>query len=453
MIVYWQPHGKIYEEYKENLLKISPFYKLMFLIIEKKSNEFCRNFQSIMNDLEESYKTRYNNLRDCEKYSSNMLFIMLLAAIKTNQRCIIDFIFSYDTFETIEFEFSENIIPKEIHYYTALKLLKHKHEIGRGKIPREWLSREVIEEFFDSKINYYNQDFLEIEYSFLLHIHSQKLNVKSEKDVDDKLIMWDDMQSIEYIVSQENLKQLVLHPVLETYINLKSLKYQRIFVWNFWAFVLFFIIPFSSQIWYNHINSCNNTNESLSINSTLIEEESTWEVIFTSTKNGLLTLRYLHYISIIFLIIREGFQYKISPTTIFYFEKLSNIFDITLILLSIALSISSLFCINAFTTSLEVAFILFTTISATSILPFAHVPTNMQILKKVALTFLRIFYTFAIILIAFSFSFCIMFEDNANETCSKNCTYDEDEDYKEAIKNFRYPTTSLVKIVTMVSDA
>lgn len=444
MIVYWSPSGEIYEEYKQKLLQISPFYRFLFLIVEKKTDEFCENFQSIMSELEESYDTRYKCTEGSEDYSSNLLFVMLLAALKTNQRRIIDFILNYDNFETIEFEFSENIIPEEIHYYTALKLLKQKHEIGRNKIPKEWLTNEVLEEFFDSQITFYNQDFIEICCNCMLHTHSQKMIVKSEKDVTDKLVMWDDTNSLEYLTGQENLKRLILHPVIETYINLKTLKYQRIFTWNFWGFVLLFIIPFTLLIMQNHmgtlqsINSDNSTSEcfgNFSINCYAICDE---------------IIRHVHIIGLIYIFIREGFQLLISNTWKAYFFRISNIFDITLIFLSLTLSISTLSdsvgLKGGVTTSLEVAFILFTTISATSILPFAHVPINMQILKKVALTFLRIFYTFAIILIAFSFSFCIMFEHDNKMMAESNGTEDE----RNVLKNFNLPHRSLIKIITMV---
>lgn len=446
MIVYWSPKGQIYEEYKEKLLQISPFYRILFLIIEKKDDDFCENFQSIMSELEETYDTRYKCAEMSEDFSSNLLFVMLLAALKTNQRRIIDFILNYDNFETIEFEFSENIIPEEIHYYTALKLLKQNHEIGRNKIPKEWLTKEVLEEFFDSQITYYNQDLIEISCNCMLHSQSQKIIVKSEKDVTDSMVMWDDTDSLEYLIGQENLKRLILHPVIETYINLKSLKYQRIFTWNFWAFVWLFIIPFTLLITQNHM--CTSIQSTNTTNST---EQISENCSFKDTWNSI--IKHLHIIGLIYIFIREGFQLKISKSCKSYFLRLSNIFDITLIFLSLTLSISSLSekvgLTGGIRTSLEVAFILFTTISATSILPFAHVPMNMQILKKVALTFLRIFYTFAIILIAFSFSFCIMFEED-NKYMDANP--DKDHGERVVLKNFNLLPHSLIKIITMVRN-
>lgn len=507
MIVYWSADSEIYSTYKEDLEEVSSFYKLMFLIIEHKSNEFCSDFQAIMTSLEESFDTRYKDPKGSESYSSNMLFIMLLAAIKAKQRKIIDFIFNNDTFLTIYFEFPENIVPGEIHYYTALKFLKSKHGIGHSKIPKEWLTLEVLEEFFDSQITYNNQELIEIDCYSLIHTQSQKKVFNMQSNITDVHVMRDDMESLEYITSHESLKALITHPVIETYINLKSLKYQRIFTWNFWAFVIFFIFPFILLIMHNDAlvsesaDGANNKSDTMSIdlniqelqklssicvgfeedenlkniknvcvnlvNLTLEEAtESRTEAMTSAAVPGNLTndnstssnhasldgandilenskksfwsvAKYLHIIGIIFLLIRESFQCALSSSWVTHFKKYSNMFEMALLGLSILLSYFSIMnqewklAIKV----LEVGFILLTTISATSILPFAHVPNNMQILKKVALTFLRIFYTFAIILIAFSFSFCIMFQDIEGD---------------EAIDNFKVPYTALVKIVTMV---
>lgn len=469
MIIYWSKDSEVYPQYKESLENVSSFYKLLFLIIEEKSDEFISDFQATMSKLEESFETRYHAPEMSEEYSSNMLFILLLAAVKSKQRKIIDFIFSNDTFNTIHFEFPENMIPEEIHYYTALKFLKYKHGIGQSNIPKEWLTAEVLEEFFDSQITFNNQELIEIDCYSLIHPENQKKRFNVKSSIDDKTIMRDDPDSLEYIISQENLRGLVTHPVIEIYINLKSLKYQRIFTWNFWAFVAFFIFPFILLIMYNNevlherMSQNNETNWKMCNLTNANKNEtscSDWKIygcdIFW------IVAKYLHFVGIIFLFIRESFQCFSSDTWTMYFKKMSNMFEIILFCVSIALSITTLTydgqeSLKVLLKILEVVLILFTTISATSILPFAHVPNNMQILKKVALTFLRIFYTFAIILIAFSFSFCIMFQDfqdkcsgGSNKTCdTENCDKPECEE-KDAIENFESPLTALVKIVTMV---
>ncbi|KAL7026859.1 hypothetical protein ACKWTF_005204 [Chironomus riparius] len=451
MIIYWTPYKGQYEYYKQKMIQINSFFDILFMTIEKKYDEFLDSFSSKFDELEDVYETRYDvsvTQRDTEDhlyelYSSNFMFILFLAAIRTNQHKLIDFIFKNDWFVTINFGFPENVKTSEIHYYAALNLLKHRHELGRANIPEDWLTHEVLDDFLDSRISYRDKDYIEIDCTSLLHAESQKIKVRGPTDVTDKLLMLEDTMSLSYIRDHENLKNLIAHPVIETYINLKSHKYQRIFVYNFWAFVLLYIMPFIALISHNH-----------GVNS-----DSVIWTVFMSNR--------FHYIGIIFLILRESFQCIISGSIISYLKQRSNIFDMILITLSIALSLCSNFksenIVDISSSSmafLEVALILFTTISATSLIPLAYVPINMQILKKVSLTFLNIFYTFAIILIAFSFSFCIMFEDpcsNANSTinCSEQAPKEENSGEEDGdddpIDNFKYPHTALMKIMTMLS--
>lgn len=449
MVIYWTPRKGQYENYKQKMIQINPFFDILFMTIEKKYDEFVECFSSKFDELEDVYETRYDvsvTQKDTddhlyELYSSNFMFILFLAAIRTNQHMLIDFIFKNDWFVTINFGFPENVKTSEIHYYAALNLLKHRHELGRANIPEDWLTHEVLDDFLDSRISYRDKDYIEIDCTSLLHAESQKIKVKGPADVTDKLLMLEDTMSLAYIRDHENLKNLIAHPVIETYINLKSLKYHRIFVYNFWAFVLLYILPFVALISHNH-------NE--------ISDSAMWTVLISNR---------WHYIGIIFLILRESFQCIISGSVISYLKQRSNIFDMILITLSITLSVCSYCKSNKFVdispssmAFLEVALILFTTISATSLIPLSYVPINMQILKKVSLTFLNIFYTFAIILIAFSFSFCIMFEDPCKNPNSKNinCTEstestDEKEDDAEPIDNFQYPHTALMKIIIMLS--
>lgn len=447
MVIYWTPDQKEYSAYKQKLVECSPFFRLLFLIIEKKQEEFFEKFQIEFDKLEEMYENRYDisitqresNEHKYELYSSNFMFVLFLAAIRTNQHKIIDFIFKNDSFVTIEFGFPENVEPTEIHYYAALNLLKHGHELGRPNIPNDWLTKEVLEEFLDSRIIYRDQELIEINCSCFLHAETQKTKIKGSSDLSDKILMMDDTTALQFIKENENLKHLITHPVVEAYINLKSFKYQRIFVYNFWAFVILYILPITALLFNNHVPDSAN-----SVWISWIKPE-------------------LHYIGIIFLITRESFQGMISGSFWAYIKQQSNIFDVFLIFLSIAISVYSSVDSkpSMYKNLLEVSLILFTTICATSLLPLSFVPINMQILKKVSMTFMKIIYTFAIILIAFSFSFCIIFEDyfkniksqNGTDVKECNCNASEQEEYEkiEGIESFEKPHTSFLKILIMLS--
>jgi hypothetical protein len=198
------------------------------------------------------------------------------------------------------------------------------------------------------------------------------------------------------------------------------------------------------------------------------EVQLNWQVFLSFFYNFFIN-PYWHYIAIAFLILRESFQCFISSNVRDYFKKTSNAFEMTLLVILVALSFCSTQEYYNYIDFLEVSFILFTTISASSILPFAYVPINMQILKKVALTFLRLFYTFAIILIAFSFSFSIMFNNkdyqnamsSSNSSTSYICAIDNETKIANCTQpgmssssdfdDFQLPHTSLVKMLTMLS--
>ncbi|XP_070506640.1 uncharacterized protein [Chironomus tepperi] len=440
IIAYWNPQGKMYQEYKEVLTNSSPFYELLFMIVEKKSKDFIQLFPKKIGKLEETYKTRYNIIEAqqesednlYELYTSNLIYVLFFAAIKNKQRKIIECIFNNDSFVTIQFEFPPNMKAQEIHYYAALTFLNRKHELGRSNIPKDWLTQEVLEEFLNSRINYYDKDLVEIDCTSMLHAQSQKTKVKCKSDIDKDILMLEDRNSLEYIKENENLKEFIAHPVVETYINLKSFKYQRIFVFNFWIFVILYILPFLLLIARSHLNG----------NETLIK-------IY-----DLFYLDKWHYFGITFLICRETFQCYTSDSYTDYFKQLSNKLDVALIILSILMSVCTSYKDEIDKEGnlryLEASLILFITINATTSLPSAYVPLNMQILKRVALTFLGLFNTFAIILIAFTLSFFIIFEGELNEKL-KNKTETKCCDDDDPVDNFMRLDTSFVKIITMLS--
>lgn len=184
MIVYWKPSndektkGNFYSTYKRKLMSISPFYELVFNIIEHRGKLFKNNFRSKIHKLEMFYEGRYNDISNSEYHTSSLTFIMLLAAIQSNERGIINFIFDQDIFETIKFEFPSNMEVDHVHHFTALMLLKHGYELGKESIPREWMTPSVLNGFLDTQVKYYNQELVEIDCSCLLHTETRKMVVR-----------------------------------------------------------------------------------------------------------------------------------------------------------------------------------------------------------------------------------------------------------------------------------
>ncbi len=184
MIVYWKPNanekikGNFYPAYKRRLINVSPFYELLFNIIEHRSKLFRSSFRSKIHKLEMLYDRRYNDISNSEYHTSSLTFIMLLAAIQCNERGVINFIFNQDIFETIKFEFPWNMKIGEIHYFTTLMMLKNGYEMGKEAIPKEWLTPSVLNEFLDSQVNFHNQELIEVDCSCMLHSETRKTVVR-----------------------------------------------------------------------------------------------------------------------------------------------------------------------------------------------------------------------------------------------------------------------------------
>lgn len=184
MIVYWKPNadekvrGNFYPAYKRKLVAISPFYELLFNIIEHKAKLFKNGFRSKIHRLENFYERRYNDIANSEYHTSSLTFIMLLAAIQSNEKGIIKFIFDQDIFETIKFEFPSNMEVGEIHHFTALMLLRNGYELGKEAIPQEWITPTILNEFLDSQVKFHNQELIEIDCSCLLHAETRKTVVR-----------------------------------------------------------------------------------------------------------------------------------------------------------------------------------------------------------------------------------------------------------------------------------
>jgi hypothetical protein len=180
-------------------------------------------------------------------------------------------------------------------------------------------------------------------------------------------------------MTHKNISEVIIHPVIALFIELKYAKYQLIFRLNFWTFVLFFVLPFSLFIFFNN-------------------ENVSWQ------------LYSICFFGIVTFIAKELFQYKIARSSRNYLKDLTNKIDIPLLLLSILLLIACMLDWSAEVQSLlEVIFIFITIWDAMTMLPVEAVARTLQIIKKVMKTFARVFCSFALIIFAFAISFRILF--------------------------------------------
>lgn len=193
------------------------------------------------------------------------------------------------------------------------------------------------------------------------------------------MLLWDDDRTLQYIITHKNISEVIIHPIIALFIELKYAKYQLIFRMNFWTFVLFFVLPFSFFIFFNN-------------------ENVSWQ------------LYSICFFGIVTFIAKEIFQYKIARSSRNYLKDLTNKIDIPLLLLSILLLVACMLEWSPEVQSLlEVIFIFITIWDAMTMLPVEAVARTLQIIKKVMKTFARVFCSFALIIFAFAISFRILF--------------------------------------------
>lgn len=259
-----------------NIEKLSTFgsrtsrhfmFELVNLIIKKEENKFFEELKNSMKNFEENLKDIYNiestydnsHQKDSkteifhfiEKYSANFFFVILYAAIKTNQSKIIKKIFKYHNFLIICPTFPANMKVERIHKYTALKFIENKYEIGRDNIPKSWITKDVLEEFLDSRVTSQGELY-KVDCRFMLPYYNHGTNIKSSNEVNDDLIFNEDQETMKYIINDHKLKSLVSHPVLEMIIRAKIKKYSRILNCNFWGFILGYILPTLLLTFFDH---------------------------------------------------------------------------------------------------------------------------------------------------------------------------------------------------------
>ncbi|KAL7031471.1 hypothetical protein ACKWTF_007025 [Chironomus riparius] len=136
------------------------------------------------------------------------------------------------------------MIPDDIHYHTAIKCLENRYELERNDIPDNWIRHHNFKKFLDSRLS--SQDnFYEIDCRFLLPSYNFEENktIDLHEENNEDFIFNEDYGSMNHEINHHGLQSLITHPVIETIINLKIQKYDRLLFWNFLGFVLFYIIP------------------------------------------------------------------------------------------------------------------------------------------------------------------------------------------------------------------
>jgi len=178
-----------------------------------------------MEQIEDSYARIYNLSRrdsefdhhmdpfNCyETFNSNVLFMFLYAAIKTNQKWIVHSVFGMADFNILQCTFPTNMEPMEIHRECFKLFVENSYEIGRDELPIDWLDETTLTQILDKQKD---QKFLQPYYA-------------RDDDYEDSDYN-EDFYSLRVIVNDQRLKHSITHPILSNEINKKFHKYSRIF--------------------------------------------------------------------------------------------------------------------------------------------------------------------------------------------------------------------------------
>lgn len=400
---YWTKEDVNYEHYKKKFTNHSPFFTMMLSVIEDEEDEFVKYFHANINLLIRSYMEHYDQLKDNEKIMQDDLFILFRAAIKHNRRKIIACILDFESFQSLDFKFPHYKKANENDHHAALKLLENGYDLGDGAIPGDWVSEQVINGFLDSQIKVVDKDIVQLNSNVLLCSDDRRFKIKSKEDVDSKMLFCEHNGNLQFIVNNEALKDSILHPIVSTYINLKSYKYQRVYELNFILFFFLYMLPFGLLITYHSFDHLSQTFSAYFLR--------VLEVLCVAS-SGLLTIREL--IQMIW----------VSKSWKEYFGKRTNQLELAMITLSWIL-LFGIFYQNIdehfeYFSFLSTLFIMLSTIELLTMLPFKSMPIYMMMLKTVASTFLRFFYLYVFILFSFSISFCVIFRPKHVKTISEN---------------------------------
>ena len=375
------------------------------MIVENRSeDEFVDNLGRFKKTVSDFYKNRYKRLDECLSYTSNFMAIFLISAMKHNKRKIIDTILVNENLNNSKLRFPENIDTGSIYYYVTLKLLQNGHNISNKLIPAGWLTSSVMKDFLDSQISYHGHGLIEVNCSFMLHPHTMRLKVETEADVDISLVFYEDKDTLSFLLEDKHMMSTLTHPVVSTYINLKSMKFQQIFSLNYKC--SFFFIFYFFTLMFAHFERL----PSKFLQYVFADDS------FPSIHPVVSGLRWIIYFGVLFTftLVRE-------IVIIWWFENRSfiqflctwtNFLNRTLIVLSAILftllwiGYESDWCLL-----LIAMFVLTMFTEFLSLVPGTSTQQYTMIAKIVAFSFLKFLLLFGVTLVPFSCCFCILFRN------------------------------------------
>lgn len=300
-------------------------------------------------------------------------------------------------------------------------------ESNFGKTPIDEISHCTLEMFLNECISINQrgdkkiQD-IQIDYNFLI-----APNRNREVDSSDKDGFFKEISSLKRISDNEELRSLVNHPVLSSFLFLKWSKLSFLFYTNLALFSIFMVAFIIFIVLCQYL-------------------PRDTRVDFISYQ----IFQKISFVSICMLMMRELFQFVLSYKH--YLTSLMNWFEICLIVLAWVV----FFTISNFDAEdrrvMRATLILgaaFEFLQIIGTLPFLSVSTHMVILKRVSITFFKSIVLYSILLLSFGLSFFMLFGENKSSDFDPDAKKDDDEE--NDFKSFRTPVISIVRAFVMLT--
>ncbi|XP_034476813.1 transient receptor potential cation channel protein painless [Drosophila innubila] len=303
----------------------------------------------------------------------------------------------------------------------AQTLLHHGAYIGAKskfqELPIQDMPPELLEQHFDSCVTTNQQKPGVQTFEIIMNYMNLMRQEKPGQGLQSSKKLQDEMTPIAHIAESKELRHLLQHPLISSFLFLKWHRLSVIFYLNFLLYTLFTISIIGHTLLKFH--------------------ESDHKAL--SALFGLCS-----WIGIVYLIIREIIQFVMSP--VLYFFSVTNLMELALIIFSILTCLQSSFeeepqRVLAVLTVLLVAVEFCLLVGS---LPVLSISTHMLMLRAVSSSFIKSFALYSIFVLTFSLCFYILFGKSKMQEAAASS---EDGHFN----SFSVPIEALIKTIVMLT--
>lgn len=151
LMKYWKVYSKDYNHYKVILSELSPYFKLILTLKERHEYEFEELFPKYLESMQEKHGEQFESMiqNDCNS--------LLGFAMSHGQRRAISTIINCKLIDPnkVSIEIDDSSFDSTTAHFIMAKLLEKGFYLGCGeanRVPTDWISTQVFEDFLDSRV-------------------------------------------------------------------------------------------------------------------------------------------------------------------------------------------------------------------------------------------------------------------------------------------------------------